>query len=324
MKQFEKILYLSQPGVDQALALSKAISLAKHHHGSLTLLEVVPQLKDKLNPLPRGVDLLALENQLIADRRAALTELVDAVAADIEVTIEVTIGKPFVEAIRQVLREQYDLLIKPVENPAWLSRIFGSDDMHLLRKCPCPLWLIKPDENLQYRNVMAAVDFDAGEAASALTDVNRTILSLSSALALAADIPLHIVHCWQPPDEMLFKAWGNLNEEQTRTYIQEEKQAHQLGLQTLADFLRQLVSKPVYDSGFDRFHLIEGPANTTIPTAALRLDTDLLVMGTVARTGISGLFIGNTAEAVFEQIDCSVLVVKPEGFISPISPHGSV
>ena len=42
-------------------------------------------------------------------------------------------------------------------------------------------------------------------------------------------------------------------------------------------------------------------------------------MGTVAGTGISGLLMGNTAEMILTQIDCSVLAVKPEGFVSPVS-----
>jgi nucleotide-binding universal stress UspA family protein len=42
-------------------------------------------------------------------------------------------------------------------------------------------------------------------------------------------------------------------------------------------------------------------------------------MGTVARTSIPGFFIGNTAEAILEQIDCSVLAVKPDGFETPVS-----
>jgi nucleotide-binding universal stress UspA family protein len=48
-------------------------------------------------------------------------------------------------------------------------------------------------------------------------------------------------------------------------------------------------------------------------------DIDLLVMGTVCRTGISGFLIGNTAEEVLNQIDCSVLTVKPEGFVTPVT-----
>ncbi len=45
---------------------------------------------------------------------------------------------------------------------------------------------------------------------------------------------------------------------------------------------------------------------------------DLLVMGTVCRTGVPGFFIGNTAEDVLQQVDCSVLAVKPKGFVTPV------
>jgi len=41
-------------------------------------------------------------------------------------------------------------------------------------------------------------------------------------------------------------------------------------------------------------------------------------MGTVNRAGIAGLLIGNTAEKVLRQVDCSTLAVKPEGFITPV------
>jgi nucleotide-binding universal stress UspA family protein len=42
-------------------------------------------------------------------------------------------------------------------------------------------------------------------------------------------------------------------------------------------------------------------------------------MGTVARTGMNGVFMGNTAEAVLQRIGRSVLAVKPDGFRSPDS-----
>jgi nucleotide-binding universal stress UspA family protein len=41
-------------------------------------------------------------------------------------------------------------------------------------------------------------------------------------------------------------------------------------------------------------------------------------MGTVARTGISGLLIGNTAERLLQQLKCSILAIKPEEFTSPV------
>ncbi len=41
-------------------------------------------------------------------------------------------------------------------------------------------------------------------------------------------------------------------------------------------------------------------------------------LGTVGRSGIRGLLPGNTAEKVLDTCDCSILTVKPEGFVSPI------
>jgi len=46
---------------------------------------------------------------------------------------------------------------------------------------------------------------------------------------------------------------------------------------------------------------------------------DLVVMGTVSRTGIPGLLIGNTAEVILNNLECSVLAVKPADFATPVS-----
>ena len=45
-----------------------------------------------------------------------------------------------------------------------------------------------------------------------------------------------------------------------------------------------------------------------------QLGFDLLVMGTVARSGVKGLVIGNTAEKILDHVDCSVLTLKPPGW----------
>jgi len=46
-------------------------------------------------------------------------------------------------------------------------------------------------------------------------------------------------------------------------------------------------------------------------------------MGTVCRTGLSGFIIGNTAEKVLSEVNCSVLTVKPEGFVTPVTLEDS-
>jgi universal stress protein E len=56
-----------------------------------------------------------------------------------------------------------------------------------------------------------------------------------------------------------------------------------------------------------------------IPDLAEELRAELIVMGTVRHTGIEGMLIGSTAETILHRIDCSVLAVKPEGFVTPVT-----
>ncbi len=65
-------------------------------------------------------------------------------------------------------------------------------------------------------------------------------------------------------------------------------------------------------------HLVKGSPETVLPEWVAEHDIDLIVMGTVARTGVAGLLIGNTAERVLPQVPCSIVALKPEGFRTPV------
>ena len=67
-------------------------------------------------------------------------------------------------------------------------------------------------------------------------------------------------------------------------------------------------------------HLLKGHARDVIPKFAAKQRVELIVMGTVGRTGIPGVIIGNTAEAILNQVECSVIAVKPPGFETPVLP----
>jgi universal stress protein E len=66
-------------------------------------------------------------------------------------------------------------------------------------------------------------------------------------------------------------------------------------------------------------HLLKGAARKEVPALAKHLQVDCIVMGTVARTGVRGFIMGNTAETILEQIACSVLAIKPPGFVTPVT-----
>ena len=61
-----------------------------------------------------------------------------------------------------------------------------------------------------------------------------------------------------------------------------------------------------------------GEPEDVIPEFVVAEGIDLVVMGTVARNGIAGMLLGNTAERGLRKLPCSVLTVKPEAFVSPV------
>jgi universal stress protein E len=64
--------------------------------------------------------------------------------------------------------------------------------------------------------------------------------------------------------------------------------------------------------------LRHGHVEQVVPELVNEYQIDLLVMGTVSRSALDGVLIGNTAERVLDDVRCSVLAVKPTGFLSPI------
>ena len=67
-----------------------------------------------------------------------------------------------------------------------------------------------------------------------------------------------------------------------------------------------------------QIHHHRGQADKLIPDFVADHDIDILVMGTVARTGIPGFIIGNTAENIVQELSCSLLALKPDDFESPV------
>jgi nucleotide-binding universal stress UspA family protein len=67
-----------------------------------------------------------------------------------------------------------------------------------------------------------------------------------------------------------------------------------------------------FDVDDEHLHIEEGPADVLIPFMAHKLQAAVTVIGTVARTGLSGALIGNTAEVILDALESDVLVLKPQ------------
>jgi nucleotide-binding universal stress UspA family protein len=322
MKRFKDILCVVDQG-ESSPALERAAALAESSQARLTVVDVIDRLPE-IPPMPEGGPAPADVNAAILEaHRQRLASLVEPHTGRVEIQTRILQGVPFLEIIREVIRNGRDLVLKAAEDPDWLDRLFGSDDMHLLRKCPCPVWLVRPEATGPYRRILAAVDVDdtgSPEELQARHALNLQILQMAGSLALSEFAELHVVHVWDAFGESAMRgAFMGTPEQQINAYVEQVRRQHAGALDRLLDEVRHTLGREAVDYIEPRTHLVKGWARREIPALAKRIESDLVVMGTVARTGIPGFIIGNTAETILNQLECAVLAVKPPGFQTPVT-----
>lgn len=326
MKRFKDIVCVVETGITCKPALERAVTLAENNQARLTVVEVIPRITAGIG-MPDGGPISAdLQAAMVSAHTQSLEAQIEAFRTRTRINTRVLQGVPFLEIIREVMRYEHDLVIKIPETRDWLDRFLTSDDMHLLRKCPCPVWLIKPQAPKSYRRILVAVDVDDAYPPEELESrqlLNRQVMEMASSMALSDFAELHVVHAWEAIGESAMRsAFMRTPEEDIINYIEQVKRQHKANLNTLVNEITGNMKQDALDYLKPQTHLVKGSARKEIPELAKRIEADLVVMGTVARTGIPGFIMGNTAETILNQIDCSILAIKPPGFESPVTLEG--
>jgi universal stress protein E len=229
-------------------------------------------------------------------------EVLEAAAAGlraqgIDTELVVTAESAALAISRCALEAAADLVLvgKRADAPGDERRV-GSVSRKLLHECPCAVWVVKPGAPTRPRRVLAATD---------LLPVGDRAVELAVSLATELGAELHVVHAFQLPFAVQFEG-----EAAEQAYVQRERE------RCLARLRAQLEGTP--QAGKARVHAGLGSPTRAVVECARRYAVDLVVMGTVARGGVAGLLIGNTAERLLGRLDCSILAVKPADFVSPL------
>ncbi len=327
MTRFKNILCLVEKGEENSPALQRAVALAESNQAQLTAAMIAPATLRPSEDLPDGwPGAVKLRAAIVESRLSELKSLTRPYGERLKIDTVVLEGTLFLETIRAVLRNSFDLVIKSPDSLDFVHRLLGSDDMHLLRKCPCPVWIIKPEVSKNYKCILAAVDVDdsypPGEM-EARRHLNVQILELASAIAVADSADLHIAHAWEAFAESSMRSgFLRVEKEVVEEYVEQVRKSHANGLASLLRDMTKVHTNEAIDFLKPQEHLVKGWPRKVIPELARELNADLVVMGTVARTGVPGFIMGNTAETILGQLDCSVLAVKPPGFVSPVTLNG--
>jgi universal stress protein E len=240
-------------------------------------------------------------------RRALANMVRQAQGQGIEAGGVLVAGQAATEIMRQVLRDAHDLVVVGTHDPKGLRRLLlGSTASRLLHDCPCPVWVSKHGQDGPPRRILVASD---------LSHLSETAVRLGLGIGQLAQADTHILdvvafpldRLWSPsPADPEIESYRGRIRTETEQALRNQAQHN---------------ARP----GSDRAVTVHVADSDGLPDHAIRQfvddhGIDLLVLGSTARHGLSGLLVGNTAERLLPEVPCSVVVVKSADFRCPVEP----
>jgi len=226
----------------------------------------------------------------------------------IAVTVAGEWDHPVYEAIiRRARHIKADLIVAGLRTSDHsIAGLLHLTDWELLRLAPMPVLLIKTPGSYRHPVVVAAVD--PAHANSKPVRLDELILSASATLTRALHGTLHALHAYVPfplvPKPHLPLSQATL-----------ERLKADVATAARSRFERVLRTTKIRERNR---HLVGRHPIDAIERTAAEIHSSIVVMGALSRSGFRGLFIGNTAEAVLDNLNCDVLVVKPAHFVSDV------
>lgn len=261
-------------------AVQQAAAVAEHTGGHVTLYH--SSWEDEAPTMVMGGVLVrggpsTVVNETLEARRAKLAEM------GIAVSVTRDDERPWLAMVRAAVEGRADLIVVARrDEPRPDHGRLGRNSHKLLRKCPCPVWVVDPHHELLRQCVLAATDH---------SPVGGRAVRLGAFLAQSWSCPLHVLHVLEKEKE---------GEDDARAAI------------------RAALDQGEWTAPELQLHLESGRPSERISAAVDRFAPDVLVMGSVSRSGIPGFFVGNTAERVLDELDCSLLTIKPLEFETPV------
>jgi universal stress protein E len=302
--KFHSILVDVDAVEKQHPALDAALALASHSDAKVKIVDVIGDVP----AAARSFVTPRLEQEIVDHHRERLEHLACWRQRPVPVETAVLRGMPGVVLVQDVLRHGHDLLVRahgrdlPAEAPP-----FGPIDLHLLRTCPCPVWLVGPPESSRARHIVAAVDTSSPHPAEQA--LNRRIVELALRLGQVRGGSITVLQAWQPYGEYLLQP--RMAPDVFADFLLRAERTAREGTAALVETFGERLARV-------QVSVVKGDPSNVIPAVAVERHADLIVMGSMGRSGLAGIFMGNTAERVLRRWHGSVLVLKPLGFVSPV------
>lgn len=303
--KFSNILVVLNPENDKQYALARAVRLVKEQKSEvpvkITVFLAAYDLSYEMSALLSAEEREEMHRGVIGQRQKEIQPYLEKYADPlIEFQSVVVWSSNEAEAISvEVEKNNYDLVVKYTkEEESLTSLIFTPMDWQLLRKCPTPMLMVRDGDWKHQRRILVAVNVSGDQ--DYHEEFNKNLVSLSIDLADNLERGnIHLVSAYPPtPINMAI----DLPEFHTSEYTNGIRGQHLINMKAL---------RQSFGIDEDHTHVREGFPEDVIPEVAKELEAELVVLGTLGRTGLSAALLGNTAEHVISKLNCNLLAIKP-------------
>lgn len=272
-------------------AADRAARLAQETGTPLSLMHVTPAraLLELRQWLGAGH---ALEQQLLADARAQLAAMADALVARHGIDVRtVEAAGAVLEAIDDEARQLgAGLLVVGARGAGFLRRlVLGTTSERLVRCSGCPVLVVRQSAHEPYRHVLVGVDLSPGAAQM-----------LALARHVAPQARLVLLSAYQVPfqDKLRFAGVDAATVEHYRRQARVHATQHVHALAA-----REGLAAAAYDAV-----IVEGEASQRIVEQEQEFDCDLVVLGKHGRSAVEDLLLGSVTQHVLAEGSADVLV----------------
>ncbi|MDA0979280.1 MAG: universal stress protein [Proteobacteria bacterium] len=234
-----------------------------------------------------------------AEKKAWLQKIITPyIANGYRVTCEVVPFDKLYEAVIETAnRNKSDLVIKPMRQHSLFQTVVRTTtDWNLIRHCPYPLLLVSEKDKIKGEPIVAAVDVCSGDENH--NALNSIVMDEAKRINRVLGGTINLAAAWRASTPMM--AVGSVDSTPYPTPGNLLKEHREAAAALAAE----------HHIAAEQVHLEEGTPSQVINAVAREVDAGVIVIGTVARTGLSGALVGNTAEGVLESSGCDVMVVK--------------
>jgi universal stress protein E len=289
-----KILVIAQREDERPTAINKALQLAEHYCADIHIMAFCHEEFEMISSFT-AKQFEQVKLKIIDKRHECIQNQIEQIdLSTTNVTFDVEWQKDIYKSVlNELSTNNYQFIVTQHHDTGGFFHI--PTEWYLIRESKIPIYIAREDKWASSNTVLAAIDLKNDSAQGEL--MQNQVLSTASDFAKAFNATLHCCFCFETPEILI-----DLDFIDQDRYQSDVREKYTPELEALAK---------AYNISEDCVHVKFGKPEKCIASVATKSKTHAVVIGSMARKGIKGKLVGNTAEKLTYYLHTDMLIIAP-------------